>query len=336
MNNTITQLGGIHHVTAITSSAEKIYEFFTDIMGLRLVKKTVNQDDIDTYHLFFADDRGNPGTDVTFFDFQGVPQRRVGTDDIARIGLRVPNDVAIGYWKKRFEHYDVKHDDVITHFGAKVLYFEDFDGQRYALFSDEHDNGVSAGEPWQKGPVPDEYAIYGLGPIFLKVKDSQVMDTILSQVMQMKKAGQEDNLTLYTMAEGGHGGAVIVDLDESTTAARQGYGGVHHVAFRVKDRAELDAWRDRFDALQLPNSGFVERFYFQSLYIRMYPNILFELATDGPGFIDDEEDYETLGEIISLPPHLRDQREAIEAQVRHFDTVRSTRTFEKEYLGYEG
>ena len=330
MNN-ITQLGGIHHVTAITSSAEKIYEFFTDIMSLRLVKKTVNQDDINTYHLFFADDRGNPGTDVTFFDFQGISQRRPGTDDISRIGLRVPSDEAIDYWVKRFEHYSVKHEEVTTQFGVKVLYFEDFDAQRYALFSDENDNGVAAGEPWHKGPVPDEYAVYGLGPIFFKVHDLEVMNVILTQVMQMEKKAEEGAYTLYTMGEGGNGASVIVELDESTQRAGQGYGGVHHVAYRVKDRAELDAWRDRFDAMQLPNSGFVERFYFQSVYIRMYPNILFELATDGPGFIDDEEDYETLGEIIALPPHLRDQREAIESQVRHFDSVRSNRTFEKEY-----
>ena len=328
-------LGGIHHVTAVTSSAENIYEFFTIIMGMRLVKKTVNQDDIDTYHLFFADDRGNPGTDVTFFDFQGIRQRRAGTDDISRIGLRVPDDAAIDYWLTRFEHYEVKHEEPRQQFGRRVLYFEDFDEQRYALFSDEGVDGEAAGEPWHKGPVPDEYAVYGLGPIFLTVRDLEVMDTILTQVMDMEKSADEGAFTLYEMGEGGNGASVIVELDESSPRAEQGYGGVHHVAFRVRDRAELDSWRDKFDSLRLPNSGFVERFYFQSVYIRMYPNILFELATDGPGFIDDEEDYEILGETLALPPHLRDRRQAIESHVRHFDTTRSTRSFPKEYFTYD-
>lgn len=328
----ITPFGGIHHVTAITSSAEKIYDFYTEIMGMRLVKKTVNQDDINTYHLFFADDRGNAGTDITFFDFQGIQPHRRGTDDISRTGFRVPSDEAISYWQKRFTHYNVNQEEIRELFGRKVLCFEDFDGQRYAIFSDENDSGVAAGEPWHKGPVPDEYAIYGLGPIFLTVHDTEMMDVALSRVMQMRKVSQEGDLTLYEMGEGGNGASVIVELDTESSLGMQGYGGVHHVAFRVKDREELDSWLELFDRVNLPNSGFVDRFYFKSVYIRLYPNILFELATDGPGFIDEDESYEILGETLDLPPHLKDRREYIEKTVRHFDTVRSTRTFDKEYL----
>lgn len=325
-------LGGIHHVTAIASSAPKIYDFFTNILGMRLVKKTVNQDDINTYHLFFADDRGNAGTDMTFFDFQGIPKQRRGTDDISRTGLRVPSDAAIDYWLKRFSHYNVSHDPVQIHFGHKVLYFEDFDGQRYALFSDEHDNGVAAGEPWHKGPVPDEYAIYGLGPSFLRVSDPEAMELIMTRILLMKKVKTEGRFTLYETGQGGNGGSFIVETDTESPVARQGYGGVHHLAFRVKDRAELDAWERHFNTLSLPNSGFVERHFFQSLYIRLYPNILFELATDGPGFIDEDEDYEILGETLSLPPAYKQHREYVDSVVRHFDTVRSTKTFKKEYF----
>lgn len=330
--NKLNLLGGIHHVTAITSSAPKIYDFFTNILGMRLVKKTVNQDDINTYHLFFADDRGNPGTDMTFFDFAGVSAHKRGTDDISRTGLRVPSDAALDYWLKRFKHYDVKHDKIQLLFGRKILYFEDFDGQRYALFSDENDKGVAAGEPWHKGPVPDEYAIYGLGPIFLRVQDQERMDAVMTSIMQMVKVASEDRFTLYETAEGGNGASVIVEYDNESQTARQGYGGVHHVAFRVKDRAELDAWEQHFKNLALPNSGFVERHFFQSLYIRLYPNLLFELATDGPGFIDEDEDYEILGETLSLPPAFKQHREYVDSVVNHFDTVRSTREFPKEYL----
>lgn len=328
----IRPFGGIHHVTAITSSAEKIYDFYTKIMGMRLVKKTVNQDDINTYHLFFADDRGNAGTDITFFDFQEIQPHRRGTDDISRTGFRVPSDEAIAYWQKRFTHYDVRQEEVRELFGRKVLFFEDFDGQQYALFSDEHDRGVAAGEPWHRGPVPDEYAIYGLGPIFLTVRDPDRMDLALSRIMQMRKVRQENDFTLYEMGEGGNGASVIVEHDAASDRAMQGYGGVHHVAFRVRDREELDAWQALFDGVNLPHSGFVDRFYFKSLYIRLYPNILFELATDGPGFIDEDESYEILGETLDLPPHLKHRREYIEQTVRHFDTIRSTMNFEKEYL----
>ena len=129
----MNQLKGIHHVTAITSSAEKNYEYFTNILGMRLVKKTVNQDDINTYHLFFADDRGSAGTDVTFFDFQGSAKAVKGNNEISRIGLRVKDDASLDYWVKRFNHYKVKHEGIKTLFGRKVLYFEDFDNQEYEI-----------------------------------------------------------------------------------------------------------------------------------------------------------------------------------------------------------
>ncbi|HLV49854.1 MAG TPA: ring-cleaving dioxygenase [Erysipelothrix sp.] len=328
----IKQLGGIHHVTAITSSARKIYDFFTHILGMRLVKKNVNQDDLSTYHLYFADDRGRPGTDMTFFDFKGISAHQKGTNDISKTTFRVKNDKALQYWLKRFDHYDVKHEGVSELFGRKMINFSDFDDQRYALISDENDQGIAAGEPWYKGPVPNEYGIIGLGPIFLRVAHMEYMDQILTKVMHMRRAQVTGPFTLYEMREGGNGGSVIVEHNESMPQATQGFGGVHHVAFRVDDIDHLNEWKAHFDILQIGNSGNVERFYFQSVYVRMYPNILFELATDEPGFIDDEETYEILGEKLTLPPHLRDQREYIESQLDDFDTVRSTKTFEKEYL----
>lgn len=332
MTNNIQELKGIHHITAITSSAPKIYDFYTNILGMRLVKKNVNQDDLSTYHLFFADDRGNPGTDMTFFDFKGIGPHRQGTDDISRSAFRVPSDNALNYWLKRLSHYEVKHGDIIEQFGNKVIYFEDFDHQQYAIFSDENDEGVASGEPWYKGPVPNEYAITGLGPIFLRAQSAELMDKVLIDIMHMRKIAVEAEFVLYEMGKGGNGGSVIVEINENLPRAMQGYGGVHHVAFRVEDRAHLDQWENHFNKLGLPNSGFVERFYFKSLYARIYPNILFELATDGPGFIDDQEDYEILGETLTLPPHLRDQEDYVRTQLPEFDTVRSDKVFEKEFL----
>lgn len=327
----LKQLTGIHHVTAITSSAPKIYEFYTNILGMRLVKKNVNQDDLTTYHLFFADDGGNPGTDMTFFDFKGIGPHSKGTNDISRTSFRVASDDALNYWIKRFDKYEVKHSGISQIFGRKIINFEDFDKQQYSLFSDENDTGVKSGIAWHKGPVPDEYAITGLGPIYLTVNDSLYMDRVMN-VMQMRKTASEDDYSLYETGLGGNGASVIVKFDNKSAQARQGYGGVHHVAFRVDDRKHLDEWEAYFNKMGLPNSGFVDRFYFKSLYIRLYPNILFELATDGPGFIDDQESYENLGETLTLPPHLRDKRDYVEKHLPHFDTVRSNKVFEKEYL----
>lgn len=330
----MNQLKGIHHVTAITSDAQDIYRFYTDILGMRLVKKNVNQDDLTTYHLFFADDRGNAGTDMTFFDFNGIPAHQKGKDDISRTSFRVPSDEALDYWKVRFEKYQVSFEDEVEVFGKKMIYFEDFDHQQYALISDEDNAGIGSGEPWYKGPVPDEFAITGLGSVFLKVASKELIDAALVGVMNMRKTQEDNNFTLYEMGLGGNGASVLVEEDKTSISARQGFGGVHHVAFRVKDRAELDAWERHFNSLGLPNSGYVDRFYFKSLYIRLYPNILFELATDGPGFIDDEESYENLGEKLTLPAHLRHRRAEVEANLDNFDTIRSTKTFEKEYLGF--
>lgn len=325
-------LKGIHHVTAITSSIEKIYHFFTYILGLRLVKKTVNQDDINTYHFFFADDIGSPGTDITFFDFKGLDKKISGVNEISRTGFRVKNDEAISYFQRRFKKYNVKHKEVKKLFGKIVLFFEDFDEQKYAIFSDENNSGVEGGIPWKNGPVTLEYAIIGLGPIFLRVNDIDYLDKVLVNVLNMRKTGQEDNLFLYEMGEGGNGGSVIVEVIDEKRRGIQGYGSVHHVAFRVEDEEELNWWIKYINEIGAPNSGFVDRFYFKSLYTRLYPGILFEFATDGPGFIDDEEDYEKLGETLALPPKFRDKRELIEKIITPIDTVRSNKKFEKEYL----
>ncbi|WP_214711194.1 ring-cleaving dioxygenase [Exiguobacterium sp. s55] len=323
---------GIHHVTAITSSAEKNYDFFTNVLGMRLVKKTVNQDDIQTYHLFFADDKGSAGTDMTFFDFPGIPKGVHGTNEIAKTSFRVPTDEALTYWERRFDRLGVKHEGIAEQFGKKTLSFVDFDEQAYQLISDEFNVGVSSGEPWQNGPVPLEYAITGLGPIFIRIADFTYFKQVMEQVMLFEEIGQEDDAHLFEGGEGGNGAQVVVIHDETSPVARQGFGTVHHVAFRVDDRSVLDEWTARLQQFGLPTSGYVDRFFFGSSYARVAPQILFEWATDGPGFMGDEP-YETVGEKLSLPPFLEPKREQIEAMVRPIDTVRSTKTFEKEYEG---
>lgn len=323
-------LKGIHHVTAITSSAEKNYEFFTYTLGMRLVKKTVNQDDIRTYHLFFADDEGNPGTDMTFFDFPGIPKGEHGTNEISRTSFRVPSDEALEYWERRFNRLNVKHEGIKEQFGKKVLPFVDFDDQQYQLISDEKNEGVASGIPWQKGPIPLEYAITGLGPSFITIEHFNYFKEMLEKVFQFRHVATEGVYHLFEVGEGGNGASLIVEHNTELPPAQQGYGTVHHLAFRVEDRDAIDAWDERLSKFGFRTSGHVDRFFFESLYAGVAPQILFELATDGPGFMGDEP-YETLGEKLSLPPFLENKRDQIEQMVRPIDTVRSTITFEKEY-----
>ncbi len=327
----MNELKGIHHVTAITSSAEKNYEFFTYVLGMRLIKKTVNQDDIQTYHLFFADDKGSAGTDMTFFDFPGIPKGHHGTNEIYKTAFRVPSDDALGYWEKRFDKYEVKHDAVVEQFGVKTLSFSDFDDQQYMLVSDENNTGIEAGTPWQDGPVPLEFAITGLGPIHIRIGQFDYLKQVLEQAMHMREIAKEGSLHLFEMGQGGNGAQVIVEHNAVLPPGRQGFGTVHHAAFRVEDRDALEEWISHMQQTGFSTSGYVDRFFFESLYARVAPGLLFEWATDGPGFMGDEP-YESLGEKLSLPPFLEPKREQIESLVRPIDTVRSTKTIKKEYL----
>jgi glyoxalase family protein len=325
----MNELKGIHHVTAITSSAEKNYEFFTYVLGMRLVKKTVNQDDIQTYHLFFADDTGSAGTDMTFFDFPGIPKGEHGTNEISKTSFRVPSDAALDYWVKRFDRLEVEHTGIKDQFGKKTLSFVDFDDQQYQLISDEFNKGVASGTPWQNGPIPLKYAITGLGPIFIRIANFDYFKEMMEKVLLFKEIATEGSFHLFEVGEGGNGAQVVVEHNAVLPQSSQGFGTVHHVAFRVEDRNVLNEWIDRLPNFGFQTSGYVDRFFFESLYARVAPQILFEFATDGPGFMGDEP-YETLGEKLSLPPFLESKREQIEKMVRPIDTVRSTKGFVKE------
>ena len=314
------KLLGLHHVTAMTKDAIENYKFFTEILGMRLVKKTVNQDDIFTYHTFFADDVGNAGTDMTFFDFPNQVKGRKGTNSLYRTSFRVPSDAAIEYYKKRFEKFNVTHEEITEFNGHKVLRFEDSDAQYYQLISDENNSGVRAGIPWENGPVPKEYAIYGLGPMVIKVSYYDAFVDMLQNVYDMKVVTHNDTYTILTMGEGGNGAEVHVFHDEKSEDSKQGYGEIHHVAFRVKDDASLNEWLQRYKEHRVPNSGIIDRFYFKALYARI-GHILFEISTDGPGFMTDEP-YETLGESLALPPAREHRRADIESKVRPFNTSR--------------
>lgn len=309
---------GLHHITAITGDVVRNYKFFTEILGMRLVKKTINQDDIQTYHTYYADHIGTPGTTMTFFGNANVQRGTHGTDSITRSGLRVPSDEALDYYLNRFEKFNVKHEGIQEVFGKKVLPFSEPDGQRYQLVSDANNEGMAAGKPWDLSPVPNEFVVYGLGPVELTVSDFEKTKDHLIEFYGFKQIAAEKDAVLLEIGKGGNGGQIILREDTVKPIAQEGTGEVHHLALRVKNRKALKAWEELYNKNLFHHSGFIERYYFGALYVRV-GRILFELSSDDPGFTIDEP-YETLGESLALPAEFEDRREFIENNIRLFDT----------------
>ncbi|WP_280770956.1 ring-cleaving dioxygenase [Salipaludibacillus daqingensis] len=316
-------LRGIHHVSALTANAKDNLYFYTTILGMRLVKKTVNQDDTSVYHLFYADERGNPGTDLTFFEIPHAAKTKEGTHSISQTSLRVPNDHSLNYWINRLHEYDVEHGEITTNNGRKTLNFRDFEGQRLQFISDENNIGVPGGTPWEKSPVPRDKGIIGLGPIRLTVPKPTKTHAVLKDVLGFTETSRYElegtDVVVFSTGDGGNGAEVHVQASIDLPTERPGRGSVHHVAFRVDNEEELRKWVEHIQSLGFINSGFVERYYFRSLYFRESNGILFELATDGPGFEGDES-FDTLGENLALPPFFEDQREEIEAKLKPLHT----------------
>jgi glyoxalase family protein len=311
-------LNGIHHVTAVTAQIGLNADFYTRVLGLRLVKKSVNQDDVSAYHLFYADKLGSPGTDMTFFDWPHVGPDRRGTDSIAATAFRVNGREALEYWGRRLTEHGIDHPGIEAFAGRAVLRFEDPEGQRLMLVDDG--GAVFEGEIWDGSDVPTEHALRGFYAVTLSVPTLDRIDPILTQALQFRRTRQAQhpdgaNVTIYETGEGGPGRELWVVEEPDRQIALLGAGGVHHVAFRVADDEEQRYWLDRVRRAGLRISPVIDRFYFRSIYFRISNGILFEIATDGPGFATDE-DLETLGEKLALPPFLESQREQIEANLK--------------------
>lgn len=312
------ELGGLHHLTAITANARENRRFYAEVLGLRLVKKTVNQDDVSAYHLFYGDGAASPGSDVTFFDFATDRERR-GTHAIVRTGLRVSGAEALAWWRHRLDVAKVPVGEVAERDGRSSLAFEDPEGQRLLLVDD---GGQGEGVVWDRSPVPAPHQIRGLGPITISVPKLARTEAVLTEIMAMRKVkdyvypeGKGARVHVFEMGPGGPAAELHVAEEPDLPFAQQGAGGVHHVAFRTPDRAGLTAWTRHVEQSGLRTSGEVERYYFRSLYFREPNGILFEIATDGPGFTADEP-LASLGEKLSLPPFLEGRRREIEAGLK--------------------
>ena len=314
------QLTGIHHLTAVSAKIRDNHLFFTQALGMRLVKRSVNQDDVSAYHLFYADARGTPGTDLTFFDWP-VPAEQRGTSAIVRTHLRVAGAATLEWWAAHLREKGITAASLVERDQRLTLDFEDPEGQRLSLVDD---GGAGDSHPWTRSTVPAEHQIRGLGPIVLSVPDLRGTDAILQRAMNMRPVREyphPDNAShtvhVYEMGEGGPASELHVAVQPGLPVTRQGAGGVHHVAFRTPD-AEYDAWAERLRTLGIPNSGAVDRFWFRSLYFREPNGILFEIASDGPGFGVDEDEA-TLGEKVVLPPFLESRRAEIVGKLKPID-----------------
>jgi glyoxalase family protein len=311
------QLTGIHHLTAVSADAPRNHAFYTKTLGMRMVKKTVNQDDVSAYHLFYADAIASPGSDITFFDWP-VGRERRGNHSITRTALRVSGQETLAWWKRHLADAGVSHAEVIERDGRLTLDFEDFEGQRLSLVDD---GGVGPAHPWDRSPVPAEHQIRGLGPITMTVPDLKPTELVLTRVMNIEQVrdyetpGATNSRThVFQMGGGGAAAELHVAVRPDLDPSQPGGGSAHHVAFRVPD-ADYEAWADRLERVRMPSSGPVDRYYFRSLYFREPNGVLFEIATDGPGFATDEP-METLGEKLSLPPFLEARRAQIEANLK--------------------
>jgi glyoxalase family protein len=314
------EITGIHHLTAVSAKIRDNHHFYTGTVGMRLVKRSVNQDDVSAYHLFYADAKGSPGTDLTFFDWPVNPERR-GTHSIVRTHLRVAGADALRWWTEHLRHKGVSAGDVVERDGRLTLDFEDPEGQRLSLIDD---GGAGEAHPWARSPVPAEHQVRGLGPIVMSVPDLAPTDRVLQTVLNFRPVrtyahpeSARHTVHVYEMGAGGPAAELHVAVQPDLPPARSGAGGVHHVAFRTPD-ADYQAWAERLNSTRMPNSGPVDRFWFRSLYFREPNGILFEIASDGPGFAVDE-DAETLGEKVVLPPFLEPRREGIVAALKPID-----------------
>jgi glyoxalase family protein len=312
------QLTGIHHLTAVTANAAGNKKFYTEVLGLRLVKKTVNQDQVSAYHLFYADGVASPGSDITFFDFPVSLEQR-GNNTISLTSFRVSGQNTLLWWHNRLTDAGVRVAEVVERDGRPTLDFEDPEGQRLAMVDD---GGKGEAHPWTKSPVPPEKQIRGLGPIIMTVPKLEPTELVLMKLMEMRPVrdygypgSTKDRIYVFEMGQGGPSAELHVAVRPNLPPAQPGAGGVHHVAFRTPDETQYDAWAERLAAMRVPNTGKIDRHWFRSIYFKEPNGVTFEIATDGPGFAVDEP-LDALGNKLVLPPFLEGQRAEIEAGLK--------------------
>lgn len=297
---------GLHHVTAIAGDPQRNVDFYAGVLGLRLAKTTVNFDDPTTYHFYFGDATGAPGSILTFFPWSDLPRGRAGSGQAASVSLAIPAE-SVGWWVQRLVAAGVPHDTPVRRFGEPVITLRDHDGMQVDLVGTEGD----AAAPWPAMPVPPEHAVRGLHGATLWVPGSAGTAAVLAGPLGWTEVGREAGLTRFAPAEGAGPGVIDVRDAGGFPGGRMGVGTIHHVAFRVADDPAQDAVRAAVQRAGLGASPRMDRSYFRSVYFREPGGVLFELATDGPGMLIDEP-FDTLGQSLRLPPRYEAMRPELE------------------------
>lgn len=304
MNTTMTHHKGIHHITVLAGNAQDNVEFYTQILGMRLVKKSVNQDDPGTYHLFYGNQSATPGSSLTFFPWPNAVKGKPGTGEVVNVGLQVPEGTQ-EYWEVRLSEYDIPYE-VTEVFGRSALRFNDPDGLELDLvFEGTAKDKVDKVDYL----VPFDKTIQGFWGARMKLTEKEHTEYLIQDLFDFEEVAQEGNQILYqTDAPIGH--SIIIEITDQETG-QNGRGIVHHIAFRAQDREELDQLRQRVAEKRLHPTQIIDRHWFNSVYYRIPAGVLFEMASDDPGYTVDEE-FEALGEKLILPPWLENKRERIE------------------------
>jgi glyoxalase family protein len=302
-------LSGLHHVTCVCSDARRTLDFYRGTLGFSLVKKTVNFDDPSTHHLYYGDETGEPGTILTFFPWEHVAPGRLGIGETQETALRM-SEASIGYWTQRFVDMGVVQDALEDRFGETVLSFKDPDGMRLALVAVP---GIESDPAWSAGEVPTEHAIRGLHSVTLLLRDAAPTGAILTEVFGFSEVGREGS-TVRFKADGTEIGAIVdIRVGRDFLRGRQGHGSVHHIAFRAADdEAEFAITKNLAQNHGIRTTDQKDRNYFRSLYFHEPGGVLFEIATDIPGFAVDEP-VAFLGKSLKLPPQYEPRRKDIEA-----------------------
>ncbi|HFK1782449.1 ring-cleaving dioxygenase [Bacillus cereus] len=306
------EIKGHHHISMVTKNGSENNHFYKNVLGLRRVKMTVNQDDPSMYHLFYGDRTGSPGTELSFFEMPLVGKTYRGTNAITRIGLLVPSEESLHYWKERFEKFGVKHSEITTYANRPALQFEDAESLRLVLLVSNGEK-VEHWETWEKSEVPAKHQIQGMGSVEMTVRRLDKLASTLTDIFGYTEVSRSDEEVIFQSIKGEAFGEIVVKYLDGPTE-KPGRGSIHHLAIRVKNDAELAYWEEQVKQRGFHSSGIIDRFYFKSLYFRESNGILFEIATDGPGFTVDG-DVEHLGEKLDLPPFLENQRAEIEANL---------------------
>jgi glyoxalase family protein len=306
-------ISGHHHISMLTKNAQMNNQFYQKVLGLRRVKKTVNQDNPTMYHLFYGDLTGSAGTELSFFEMPIAGSTVRGTNAITQIGLLVPSFESLVFWEKRFEQLDIKHGEITIYAGRDALHFEDQEGLRMILLNNNGEEVPENWSVWEDSIVEQKHRILGLGTIEITVRYLDHLANTLKDLFGYVEVSRSDKEAIYQSVAGQSFGEIVVKHKEGPNE-KPGKGSIHHLAIRVKDEEELQYWDEVVKERGFKSTGIVNRFYFQSLYFRESNGILFEIATDGPGFTVDSTIAE-LGKTLDLPPFLEERRAEIEAKL---------------------